>query len=160
MPQQKGQKGERGRQHRASVQSRADEVPLQNDMVLLKLARPLQSVSEFPTPSPVPNTVGVFRVNLLGYNGNPPGTIFNDYPQTSHLALTNSLRNLWIDRLSLCRSETGVRKDPIVLYHKCDSYGGSSGGPIVDSNGSVIGKLIFGIMLTLKQFNAWVNTDH
>jgi hypothetical protein len=79
------------------------------------------------------------EVSLIAYHGDESRSIYLDYPLTPRQVLTDALNKLNPDRLTIIKGITGVRNDRDLIFHRCSSAAGSSGGALVNSNGEMIG---------------------
>jgi len=116
-----------------------DEFRSETDLVILYSPERLQHES-YPKPSKARiNHHQPADIALIAYQGDESATVSKDYPYTSHQDLDSALDGLHPDRLTLIRGCTSTRYDPELLYHRCSSTSGASGGALANSRGELIG---------------------
>ena len=134
------------------------QVDIDVDCVLLYSKRSL-CLKNYPKPGRAHNppqdkssTSVEQNVSLLAYNGYPTSiALQEDYPNTPPAILHQAIRDLWIDRLSYATGKTEKGQFDInSIYHRISSYGGASGGPLMDEDGNVIGKRISDVCLQAR----------
>jgi hypothetical protein len=126
---------------------------LKTDVVLLHSATRL-GLKEYPTPAKLHSTPTDHSlcdgadVFLLGYNGHPSAMALKEhYPNTPQRVLFDTVRNLWVDRLSFAKGKSTKPCLPGTVNHRISSYAGNLGGALVNKNGHIIGNV-----LSLSQF--------
>ena len=109
------------------------------DMMVLYSPDPLPHAA-YPRPAKSrPSPYSQTEVSLIAYHGDESRSIYMDYPTTPRQAITETLNSLNTDRLTIVKGFTGARNDPDLLFHRCSSAAGSSGGPLVNCNGEMVG---------------------
>jgi hypothetical protein len=120
----------------------------ETDLMILYSPKKLHPKS-FPKPAkskPIPYKST--EIGLIAYHGVEAESIYLDYPYTKDADLENALDKLVPDRLTLVKGVTGMRNDPHLLYHRCSSTAGSSGGALVNNNGELVGMTVLNVILT------------
>ena len=116
-----------------------DEFRSETDLVILYSPENLQHQS-YPKPSKSRNDhYQPADIALIAYQGDESDTVYEDYPYTSRQDLDSALDGLHPDRLTLIRGRTSTRYDPELLYHRCSSTSGASGGALANTRGELIG---------------------
>ena len=111
----------------------------ETDLLILFSPKKLHPKS-FPKPTkskPIPYQST--EIGLIAYHGVEAESIYLDYPYTKDADLDAALDKLVPDRLTLVKGVTGARNDPQLLYHRCSSTAGSSGGALVNNNVELVG---------------------
>jgi len=116
-----------------------DDPATETDLMILYSPKKLYPNS-FPKPAksrPIPyRPTGI---GFIAYHGVEARSVYFDYPYTKYSDLDAALDKLVPDRLTLVKGVTGVRNDPHLIYHRCSSTSGSSGGALVNYAGELIG---------------------
>jgi hypothetical protein len=116
-----------------------DDFPAAMDLVVLYSPKKL-SKNIYPKPQKSASTRSQStQIGLLAYHSRESGTLHRDYPNTSHADLGAAIKKLIPNRLTLVRGVTGVRNYPELIYHRCSSSAGSTGGALVNNNGELVG---------------------
>ena len=111
------------------------------DLMLLYSPRPLPHAT-YPKPAKSrTNPYQSYHVGLVAYHGDETRSIYRDYPSTSRADLTWALNKLMPDRLTIIQGTTSPdsRDDRNMIYHRCSSAAGSSGGALVNGDGEIVG---------------------
>jgi Trypsin-like peptidase domain len=115
------------------------EMDTEVDLMVLYSPAPLPHAS-YPKPGksrPLPYSQT--DISLIAYHGDESRSIYLDYPTAPRQSITDVLNSLNTDRLSIVKGITGSRNDPNLIFHRCSSAAGSSGGPLVNGQGELIG---------------------
>ena len=114
----------------------------ETDLVLLYSAKPLRH-KQYPSPAKfstaLPEDYSQSQISLIAYNGDPSFSTFKDYPDTPREALEAAFDGLMPNRLSFTTAMTGLRHAEGLIYHRCSSLVGASGGRRVSENGDLVG---------------------
>jgi hypothetical protein len=124
-----------------------DDPAAETDLMILYSHKKLPPKS-FPKPAkseriPFQST----EIGLIAYHGVEAESIYLDYPYTKDADLETALDKLVPDRLTLVKGITGVRNDPHLLYHRCSSAAGSSGGALINNSGELVGMILLNVIL-------------
>jgi Trypsin-like peptidase domain len=119
------------------------------DLALLYSPTPLGH-SRYPVAgrsNPLDRPYSPSTVSLLAYHAETGIDVYRDYPNTDRRLLDAALDKIQPDRLTLTSAVTGVRDVLGVIYHRCSSAAGASGGPLLNAQGEMIG-IIGGSFIT------------
>src|SRR5271155_472382 len=100
------------------------------------------------------------QIGLLAYHGRGSGTLHRDYPNTSRADLGPAIKKLIPNRLTLVQGVTGVRNYPEIIYHRCSSSAGSTGGALVNNNGELIGMTPLHELITSNDLGIQVDGEY
>ena len=108
------------------------------DLVVLYSPEPLQH-EFYPKPSKAHLIPSSAEIGLIAYHGDETETVYEDYPYTEPEDLDHAIDSLVADRLTLVNGRLGTRTCPEMIFHRCSSTAGASGGALVDANGRIFG---------------------
>lgn len=116
------------------------------DLVILYSPEPLQH-EFYPKPSKAHFIACSTEIGLIAYHGDETESIYEDYPYTEPEDLDVAMDSLMADRLTLVKGRLGMRTSPEMIFHRCSSTAGASGGALVDINGHIFGMISQGVDL-------------
>ena len=111
------------------------------DLVVLYSSEPLQH-DFYPKPSKAHLIACSAEISLIAYHGDETETIYEDYPYTEPEDLDDAIDSVVADRLTLVKGRLGTRTSPEMIFHRCSSTAGASGGALVDANGHIFGMIL------------------
>ena len=116
-----------------------EDFDMETDLMILYSAKELPHKT-YPKPAKSrPTPYHSTQIGLIAYHGDETVSIYLDYPYTKTSDLDDALDKLIPDRLTLVKGVTGTRNDPNLVYHRCSSAAGSSGGALVNDKGELVG---------------------
>jgi len=133
------------------VEFLSSQLPVDCDLVLLhsqkRLGKGIKPTSFFPRLacfdqqfSPGNAQGREEKVAILGYNGSPGASkVIRQYPQIPRDKLQEAIEKLYPEYLTYAEGEIASGTDSSTIYHKVSTLPGSSGAPIVDLQGRILG---------------------